>query len=167
MSDDEAPRPERPTSPGGPDGPNADAPDRAELTSPSGTPVPVDITRDLEARTQWVLLLAGPVIWLTHFAVVYLVAEAGCHGDGQGLDLFDPPVPVVVTLVATLLAATACLAVAYRSWSRIPRGPAGTAATDPAAHERQRVLSTVGGLLALLSAVGVLVVAAPAVWLPC
>lgn len=161
------PRPDRPTSADEATDPHADTPDRAELTAPSGTPVPVDITRDLQARPQWVVLLAGPVVWFVHFSVVYLVAEAGCNGAGQGLELFDPPVPALVTLVATLLAVPACLAVAYWAWKRIPRGPTRDAAADTDVRERQRVLSSIGGLLALLSLAGVLFVAAPAVWLPC
>ena len=147
--------------------PDRDVPDAEELTSPSGTPVPVDITRDLESRTQWVVLLAGPVIWFTHFMVVYLVAEAGCNGAGDGLEVLGPPVPAWTTLIATLVAAPACLAVAWRGWNRIPGGPGGEAATDANAHERHRVLSTIGALLALLSLAAVLFVAATAVWLPC
>ena len=164
---DEAPRPDDPGPADEASDPHADTPDRAELTAPSGTPVPVDITRDLQARTQWIVLLAGPVIWFAHFCVVYLVAEAGCNGAGQGLDVFGPPVPAVVTLVATLIAAPACLGLAYWAWRRIPRGPARDAATDTAVREREGVLSAIGGLLALLSLAGVLFVAAPAVWLPC
>lgn len=146
---------------------DADVPDPEELTSPSGTPVPVDITRDLQARTQWVVLLAGPVIWLGHFSVVYLVAEAGCNGAGPGLERLDAPVPSIVTLVATIVAVLACVVAAYGAWNRIPRGPGGVAATDPAAHERHRVLSVIGGLISLLALAGVLFVAAPALWLPC
>lgn len=144
-----------------------DVPDAGELTSPSGTPFPVDITRDLQSRMQWVVLLAGPVIWLTHFTVVYLVAEAGCNGGGDGLEVFAPPVPAWTTLVATLVAVPACLAVAWWGWNRIPGGPRGEAATDANAHERHRVLSTIGSLLALISLAAVLFVAATAVWLPC
>ncbi len=147
--------------------PRDDVPDAEELTSPSGTAVPVDITRDLQARVQWVVLLAGPVIWLLHFSVVYLVAEAGCNGAGDGLEVFGPPVPAWTTLVATLVAAPACIAVAWWAWNRIPGGPGGEAATDPNAHERHKVLSAIGALLALLSLAAVLFVAAAAVWLPC
>lgn len=164
MSDDAA-RPEQPTAED--EDPHTDVPDRAELTSPSGTPVPVDITRDLQSRSQWVVLLGGPVIWAVHFAVVYFVAEAGCNGAGDGLEQLGPPVPALVTLVATLVAAPACLGVAWWGWNRIPGGPGGQAATDPAAHERHRVLSTIGAMLALISLAAVLFVAASAAWLPC
>ncbi|MDQ4145306.1 MAG: hypothetical protein M3198_16505 [Actinomycetota bacterium] len=37
------------------------------------------------------------------------MAEAGCTGDGPGLQLFDPPVPTIVTLAAAAVAAVACL----------------------------------------------------------
>lgn len=147
--------------------PNADAPDKEELTSPSGTPVAVDITRDLQARTTWVVLLAGPVVWAVHFVVVYLVAEAGCTGSGPGLEAFGPPVPSVVTFVATVVAVLACLGVGGWAWRLRGRGPGGLAADESAAVERNRALMTIGLLLALLSAVAVIFVAAPAVWLPC
>ena len=149
------------------DTPTPDVADRAELTSPSGTAVPVDISRDLQARLTWVVLLAGPVIWATHFMVVYLVAEAGCTGTGDGLERLDPPVPAVVTGVATVLAVAACLAIGVWAWNRTAGRPAGEAATDPAATERHQSLAKVGGLLAGLSAIAILFVGAMAVWLPC
>jgi hypothetical protein len=106
-----------------------DAPDRrpsprgwsddGSWTSPSGTPFAVPVSRDRRALLTAVTLLAGPVLWSVHFLVVYLVAEAGCTGDGPGLDLFDPPVPKVVTLAATAVAAAGtlvCTAWAYRRW---------------------------------------------------
>lgn len=151
----------------GDDQPNTDAPDKEELTSPSGTPVAVDITRDLQARATWVVLLGGPVVWALHFVVVYLVAEAGCTGSGPGLDAFDPPVPSVVTLVATVVAVLACLGVGAWAWRLRARGPGGLASDEAAAVERNRTLMMAGLLLALLSAMAVVFVAVPAVWLPC
>ena len=34
-----------------------------------------------------VVFLGGPVIWFSHFMVVYLVAEAGCTGGGGHVTL--------------------------------------------------------------------------------
>ena len=107
------------------------------MTGPSGTPVAVDVTRDRRARPIWVALLAGPVIWFAHFMLVYMVAEAGCTGGGPGLRLFAPPVPTVVTIVATVLAAGACLAAAVwalRRWQRRD-DRSGTAMTDDLAAD--------------------------------
>lgn len=128
----------------------AEAPGSGASTSAAGTPYPVDLSRDRRARTTWVVFLAGPVIWFGHFMVVYLVAEAGCTGGGHGLELFDPPVPRVLTLVATAAAVLACL---------------GSAAW---AHRRWRgdgELAFPGMLLSLLSAVTVLGVGLSAAFL--
>lgn len=51
-----------------------------------------------------VLFLAGPVIWISHFWLVYLVAEAGCAPDGLAL---DPSGVTLVTVGATVIAVVA------------------------------------------------------------
>jgi hypothetical protein len=145
-------------------------------TASDGTPVPVDVSHDRRARRTWVVFLAGPVIWFSHFMLVYLVAEAGCTGDGRGLDVFDPPVPVVWTLVATVVAVGLCAAAAFgarRRW-RADGSPAGPAKdgeaeahdAEPAetadAEERSASLAFVGYVLSLFSLLAVLFTAAPA-----
>jgi hypothetical protein len=128
----------------------------------SGTPVAVDVARDRGARRHLALFLAGPVIWSAHFLLVYLVVEAGCTGDGPGLQLFDPPVPTLVTLAATAVAALATLACAawdYRRWREGPQEP-------DADDGYRRSLAFAGLLLALLSFVSVLFVGLPALFLP-
>lgn len=141
----------------------ATPPESGALTAPEGTPVAVDITRDLRARDTWVVLLAGPVIWFAHFMVVYMVAEAGCTGSGPGLHLLDPPVPATVTVVATIIAVVACLGFAGWSFRRSRTGiPDGEADDEVAARGRHRELAFVGMLLSLLSALAVLFVGAPA-----
>jgi hypothetical protein len=90
-----------------------------ETVGPSGTPFAVELTADRQSRVTFAVLLAGPVIWLVHFMVVYLVAEAGCTGGGPGLELLDPPVPSVVTVIATVVAAGGCVATTvwgHRRW---------------------------------------------------
>jgi hypothetical protein len=97
-------------------------------TATTGTPFAVDLSGDRRARAGWVLLIGGPVVWFAHFVVVYLVAEAGCTGDGDGLDAFDPPVPLVTTLIATALAVLVCLQLAargHRRWRDLNRRTAG------------------------------------------
>ena len=135
----------------------SDAPDGAR-TGVGGTPVAVDVSRDRLARIIWIPFLGGPVTWITHFMVVYLVAEAGCTGDGRGLEVFDPPVPAAVTLGATAVACLVCLAFAawsYRRWRAADGGPA--AAT----------MNFAGFLLALFSFVAVLFVGLPALVFEC
>jgi hypothetical protein len=143
------------------------------LTAVDGTPVAVDVSRDRRARSIWVALLAGPIIWFTHFMVVYLAVEAGCTGDGPGLTVFDPPVPTVLTVAATVVAAIACLwsAVwALRRW-RVRDDRSGAAMTDDLSADleygdRNGLLSFVGFLLSSLSVVAILMVGLPALVLP-
>ena len=106
-------------------------------------------------RDTWIVFLAGPVTWFVHFMVVYLVAEAGCTGDGPGLALFDPPVPAVVTLAATAVAAAACLAFAWWGHRCLVDHPPGDS------------LAFAGFLLSLLSSVAVLFVGLPALVFEC
>jgi hypothetical protein len=143
-------------------------------TRESGTPVAVDVSRDRLARVTWVVFLAGPVTWFTHFMVVYLIAEAGCTGDGPGLDAFDPPVPAVATLAATAVAALICLGAArwaYRRWRASQQGVAADEAAELSGphHERDRggALAFAGFLLSLFSFVAVLFVGLPALVFEC
>ncbi len=146
------------------------APSEAAQAPPDGDLV-VDVSMDRRARVIWVVFLAGPLLWFAHFMVVYLVAEAGCTGDGPGLDAFDPPVSGVVTFVATGAAAVACLACArwaYRRWRtgtevhEEGESPAARRTLD----EHVRAMSFAGFLLALLSFVAILFVGFPALFLP-
>ncbi|MDY7101418.1 MAG: hypothetical protein S0880_09550 [Actinomycetota bacterium] len=149
----------------------AAADDAAALTSSTGTPYPVDVSGDRRARWIWPVLLGGPVIWFVHFMVVYLVAEAGCTGSGDGLSAFGPPVPRIVSVVATAVAVLACLAlavVAHRR-RREQRVEAGREAGDrdpsgPAGRDRAD-LFTAAMILSLLSAGSVLAVGLPAPFL--
>jgi hypothetical protein len=143
-----------------------DGPQRRDgsRTAVDGTPFAVAVSGDRRARTTIAMFVAGPVIWSAHFLLVYLVAEAGCTGGGPGLRLFDPPVPTAVTLVATAVAALACLASAawnHRRW-RASRHEAG----DPGQPDRGGSLAFAGFLLSLLGAVTVLFVGLPALALP-
>lgn len=128
------------------------------VTAAKGTPAAVDVTVDPRTRTTVVVFLAGPVILIVHFLVVYLVVEAGCTGDGPGFDAFDPPVPTIATLVVTAVAALACSASAwwaYRRWRSTP------AAGREELVDRQP-LAFVGFLMSLLGLVTVLAVGLPA-----
>lgn len=132
------------------------APTAGGTTSGKGTPVPVDVSGDPRGRRTIVMLVAGPLIWTTHFLLVYLVAEAGCTGGGPGLRLLNPPVPSIVTLSATVAAACASLAAAgwaYRRWRAAPDEP-----------DAPVVLA--GALMALLGVVTVAFVGLPALVLP-
>lgn len=158
MSRRDAPPDEPPTRPGA-------------RTSASGTPLAVDVSGDRRSRATWAVLLVGPVIGLAHFMFVYLVAEAGCTGDGPGLRIFDPPVPDIVTLASTAVAAAACLgsaAWAHRRWRRSSarRGheqPGGA----PREHDLEGTTAFAGFLLSSLFLVMVLFVGVPTPLLAC
>jgi hypothetical protein len=125
------------------------------VTAAKGTAAPVDVTVDPRARTTIVALLAGPVILIAHFLVVYLVAEAGCTGDGEGLDIFDPPVPTVATAVATVVAVVAAVASVwwnYRRWRS--EGRSGELVD-------RRPLAFVGFVMSVLTVFTVLLVGGP------
>ncbi len=157
-----------PTPPAG-----APPPD-GSMTAEDGTPVAVDVSRDRLTRVGWVVLLGGPVIWLSHFMLVYLVAEAGCTGGGPGLRAFNPPVPATVTLAATAVAAAGCLAFAawgHRRWIATRHG---VAADDPGRisdphEERDRggTMAFAGFLLSLFFFIAVLFVGLPALVFEC
>jgi hypothetical protein len=142
-------------------------------TGVGGTPVPVDVRRDSGARANWVVVLAGPVIWITHFMVVYLAAEAGCTGGGDGLNLFDPPIPRVLTLIATAVAVIACVPFVLWGfrWWRSKDEDVDVADPDRA-HEVERAADRAsagfaGMVLALISIFAILVVGLPAAVLSC
>jgi hypothetical protein len=134
----------------------------------------VDVSRDRLTRIGWVVFLGGPVIWFSHFMLVYLVAEAGCTGGGAGLRAFNPPVPSAVTLAATAVAALGCLAFsawAHKRWVAARHGPAaddpGGLAGDHEEHHRGGTLAFASLLLSLFSFVAVLFVGVPALVLEC
>lgn len=147
----------------GPQHPQEPPPGQGDTTAGEGTPVPVDLSGAARSWQTMALLLAGPLLWMAHFMLVYLVAEAGCTGGGPGLRVLDPPVPTVVTLAATAVAAIACLAtaaLAYRRW-RVRRGQhAGGGGLEPVDHGGS--LAFAGFVLSLLGAVQVVFVGAPA-----
>jgi hypothetical protein len=153
--------------------PDEPSPPDGSRTAGEGTPFAVDVSRDRRARWALFMFVSGPVIWSVHFLLVYLVAEAGCSGDGPGLRLFDPPVPKAVTLVATAAAVAAALVCAtwwYRRWRASEHEPATDEAADLAGdltdRDREGTLAFAGFLLSLLSVVTVLFVGLPALVLP-
>ena len=146
-------------------------------TAEEGTPVAVDVSRDVRARSIWAVFLAGPVIWFVHFVLVYMAVEVGCNGSGPGLRLLDARAAALVTLVATGVAALACLGAAawgYRWWRRPGSTEAGGGDTAGAegrgsntsdggdSDDPRRALAFAGFLLSLLSLLSVLVVGLPA-----
>jgi hypothetical protein len=123
-------------------------------TGVRGTPFAVDVSGDRHDRIIWLAFVAGPVLWITHFMLVYLVAEAGCTGGGPGLELFDSPVPKVFTAAATLAGATATVLVAAWNHRRWQADVTGTG--EPGDGTAQGPLAFAGLLLAGLATVAIL-----------
>lgn len=68
--------------------------------------------RRVGTREVWILLLAGPVIAMAYFMVIYLIAEAACAHDIHGF----PTVALQVSVgVATVVALGALVYPAWRS----------------------------------------------------
>lgn len=102
----------------------------------------------------WMLLLAGPVIWIVHFAVVYLAAEAACTPATEWPAVGERTLRRFV-VVATIVAALLCLAVAAVAW-RVRREPEASP------------LHRASGVLAIGSFLSVIAVGAPVLVLgPC
>lgn len=143
-------------------------PDRGDgaVTQPTGTPMAVDVESDPRTRRAIGRFVAGPIIWIGHFMLVYLVAEAGCTGSGPGMEVFAPPVPTVVTIVATVVAAASCLVLAWaehRRWRGGREVAARTAGGEPEMADAAPggPLAFAGVLLALVSFVAVVFVGIP------
>lgn len=142
-----------------------------------GTPEPVDLSADRQVRLTWAVFVVGPVVWFGHFMTVYLIAEMGCTGDGPGLALFDPPVPVLATIAATAIAVPLCAAAAVWAWRWWRASEEALEAAPDEAHElsgdfdddrRRGSLAFAGFLLSVFSIIAVVFTAAPATVLgPC
>ncbi|MBY5164372.1 hypothetical protein [Salsipaludibacter albus] len=161
MTDTPDPRPQDPRPP------ERRPRDVGSTTQVGGTPMAVDLESDPSTRRAMAMFVAGPVVWFAHFMVVYLVAEAGCTGDGPGLSVFDPPAVAIITIAATVVAVLACLWIArweYRRWragrARVERD--GEAEPQLADDRHGGPLAFVGMLLALVSLLSVLFVGLPA-----
>jgi hypothetical protein len=138
-------------------------------TGATGTPFPVDRSGDRGAGIAALLLVTGPVIFITHFMVVYLVGEAGCTGDGPGLDAFDPPVPRAFALIATALAVLGCALATRWSWGRWRAlgGGYGTVDVPAGGPGGTSVVPLAGVLLSAFSGAAVLFVGVPAAFVGC
>lgn len=115
----------------------------------------------------WVLFVAGPVIWFSHFMAVYLLADAICAAGGSDARVIGLQPVSMATLAVTAIAVAAALFVAlraYRHWQ---------ARRDPASDwldgdDGNAGLALAGALLALVFVAAILFVGVPAAFLdPC
>lgn len=127
-------------------------------------PLPVDKGHGMGV---WMLFLAGPVIWFTHFMLVYLLAEVLCKPLDDVEGFTSLPLVSVLTVVATIifaLAAAAGSVLAYRRWRVLRDLPRD----DERASTQGEALVFAGFLLGVLFTVAVMFTGAPALVLqPC
>lgn len=116
----------------------------------------------------WMLFLAGPTIWFTHFMLVYVLTEVLCKPFDGAPGASEVPLVSVLTIVATIvfaLAAATGAVLAHRRWRRWRLAARGN---DERASTQGESLVFAGFLLGMLFSIAVVFTGAPAVVLqPC
>lgn len=106
-------------------------------------------------RWFWAVLLAGPVIWIGHFAAVYLAAEAACTpAVADRWSVVDEGSLRWFIVVATVVAAVACVVAALVAW-RAMRAP------DASPLHRASVMLAVGSVASVIAVGGPVLVLGP------
>ena len=127
-------------------------------------PLPADQGHGLAV---WLLFLAGPTLWFTHFILVYVLAEVLCKPLAGVDGVTSLPLISVLTIVATIVFAVATAAgawLAFRRWREWQDSPRDE---EQSAMQGETLVFT-GFLLGLLFTVAVLMTGAPALVLrPC
>ena len=133
--------------------------DRQPLTGTEDRPIE-RIPDEPGMRLDWLALLAGPIIWISHFMVVYLAGETACTPtDEDQWSFFDGDTVAVLTVVATVAALAACIGAALFARRRMHRH-------DPHGDANYVFdFARTGFLMAVAAGIGVLTVGAPALYL--
>lgn len=123
-----------------------------------------EVTRETGTGTDLLHVVAAPAVWALHFLFCYIYAAVFCEKVGRNSPLDNPTIAVVVaTVVALMLIGSSTLSL----W-RV-RGRSLTDNDFDFEHntpeERHRFLSHVALMLCVLSAVAVLYVAIPMLYL--
>jgi uncharacterized membrane protein len=75
------------------------------------------IVEKFASTRMWITFLAGPVLFITHFMVVYLPAEASCAADRSARMWFIGPDGLTwLILVTTAVFAAAAIVAAWVAW---------------------------------------------------
>lgn len=124
-------------------------------------PLPTDTLREPHepvvetpgTAVLWVVVLAGPVLVMTHFWFVYLTAEASCEADrAAGMWFLGLDGLRWLVVAATVVAAVAALIAAWVGWR----------------STRTHTLAKVGAIMSVGSAATILAVGLPMLVLaPC
>lgn len=105
--------------------------------------------------------VAGAIIWMLHFLVVYLVAEARCSPAFSGFQLAGTPGVTFVTIAATIVGLAAIGFYSWGSWRRWTREQDRAAVAD-----QERMLGQLGVITGAIFAVATLSVGAIVLALP-
>lgn len=120
--------------------------------------------RETGSGTDLWHVIAAPIVWALHFLFCYVWAAIYCEKVGRGASLDEPRVAVVVATVVAL----ALIGLSTLSLWRV-RGRSLTDDDFEFEHntpeERHRFLSHVALMLCVLSAVAVVYVAIPMIYL--
>ena len=115
----------------------------------------------------WILFLAGPVLWFTHFMLVYSLAEVLCKPLADVNGAGSLPLISVLTIGSTIifaLATTAGAVLAYRRW----RAWQASRPSEERLSVQGEVLVSAGFLLGVLFTIAVIFTGVPALALqPC
>ena len=107
--------------------------------------------------------IAPPIIWISYFMVVYLVAEAGCAMEMPGGGVLGLQGVNVITIVATLASIVVIGFFTLRSWRRLT-----LADSEAASASQDRSLGLMGVLSGAFFIVASIYVGVPAlVMAPC
>lgn len=129
--------------------------------------------QEINSRTLWIQLLAGPVLWSVHFLVSYLLVETLCRTGpsvkilgGSGISF------IVIALTALALIATGLFSWrSYRGWRDRHAGRSLRGELSETSHWFEGPADFMyfsGFLLSVLFAATILMVGLPALFLhPC
>jgi hypothetical protein len=94
----------------------------------------VDTNADRQRGSLWLMFLAGPVIYIVYFIVVWALAEFGCLAGIQELRPFGLNPIYTGVLALTVVAALVTFYIGlltFRRWRELRRGPADSEEEDP------------------------------------
>ncbi len=103
---------------------------------------------------MWLVVLSGPALWIGHFFVVYLAAEASCAADRtRQMSFIGTDGVTALVVAATVVAVLLAIAGGFLARARAAR---------PGAPDMYRI----GALLSWLSSFAILLVGVPIMVLP-
>jgi hypothetical protein len=122
-------------------------------------------------RANLITLITAPTVWALHFLVCYVAAAVHCAKAMENARIFTGPAWPDITLARVIIAgatvaALAAIALSSRqAWNHWGDGDADPPYDDATFDDRQQFLGFATILLCGLSAVGVIFVALPAVFI--